>query len=148
MKDREAILRFFAFSDMRFNEYKGDLDNFLGNTMKRMNRMTENEIVNLENRFIRVMKLTLDFFGNKNFRLANENNRGLINVALFEVVSVFFDQKTDRELIENKDYIINQYFNVLLKDTEFRDAIKTATNNEKNVKTRFSKIFTILSPQS
>lgn len=109
---------------MRFNEYKGDLDNFLGNTMKRMNRMTENEIVNLENRFIRVMKLTLDFFGNKNFRLANENNRGLINVALFEVVSVFFDQKTDRELIENKDYIINQYFNVLLKDTEFRDAIK------------------------
>ena len=148
MKDREAILRFFAFSDMRFNEYKGDLDNFLGNTMKRMNRMTENEIVNLENRFIRVMKLTLDFFGNKNFRLANENNRGLINVALFEVVSVFFDQKTDRELIENKDYIINQYFNVLLKDTEFRDAIKTATNNEKNVKTRFSKIFTILSSQS
>ncbi len=110
--------------------------------------MTENEIVNLENRFIRVMKLTLDFFGNKNFRLANENNRGLINVALFEVVSVFFDQKTDRELIENKDYIINQYFNVLLKDTEFRDAIKTATNNEKNVKTRFSKIFTILSSQS
>lgn len=148
MKDREAILRFFAFSDMRFNDYKGDLDNFLGNTMKRINRMTENEIANLESRFIRVMKLTLDFFGNSNFRLVNENNRGLINMALFEVVSVFFDQKTDKELIENKDYIVNQYFNVLLKDSEFRDAIKTATNNEKNVKTRFSKIFTILSSQS
>lgn len=147
MKDREVILRFFAFSDMRFNEYKGDLDNFLGNTMKRINRMTENEITNLESRFTRVMKLTLDFFGNKNFRLPNENNRGLINVALFEAVSVFFDQKNDRELIENKDYIINQYFNVLLKDSEFRDAIKTATNNEKNVKTRFTKIFTILNPQ-
>jgi hypothetical protein len=145
MKDREAILRFFAFSGMQFDEYRGDLDDFLGNTMKRMNRMTEYEITHLESRFIRAMTLTLDFFGNKNFRLINENNKGPINVALFEVVSTFFDQKNDRELIENKDYIINKYFNILLKDAEFRDAIKTSTSNERNVKTRFNKIFTTLS---
>lgn len=149
MKDREAILRFFAFSDVaELNNYKGDLDNFLGNAMRKINRMTDNELSGLESRFLRVMRISLDFFGDKNFRLPSENSRGLVNVTLFEAVTVFFDRKTDSELVNNKSYIISQYFNILLNDVEFKDSIRVSTNNEKNVRIRLTKIFEILNPIS
>ena len=149
MKDREAILRFFAFSDdLGANGYKGDLDTFLGNAMKKINRMKDEEIEDLERRFVRVINLTLDFFGNRNFRLPSENSRGLVNVALFDAITVFFDKRNDSELMDNKDYIISRYFNILLNDSDFRDSVRTSTNNEKSVKTRFSKAFEILTPIS
>ncbi len=147
MKDREAILRFFAFSDdLGTNEYKGDLDTFLGGAMKKINRMKDEEINDLEKRFVRVMNLTLDFFGDRNFRLPTENSRGLVNVALFDAITVFFDKKSNSELTENKDYITSQYHNILLNDADFRNSVRTSTNNEKSVKTRFSKTFEILTP--
>ena len=63
MKDREAILRFFCFSSPNaIEEYKGDLDDFLGKTMRRINRMSNSEIDELKRRFSsRVMELTFDF---------------------------------------------------------------------------------------
>lgn len=146
MKDREAILRFFAFSSPNaIVEYKGDLDDFLGKAMRRINRMSDEEIDNIESRFIKVMELTFDFFGKNNFRLPTDANRGRLNIALLEVVSVFFDKMDKSKLILNKMYIVDVYYNVLLKDSEFRETIRISTGSEKNVKTKFEKVFNILS---
>lgn len=148
MKDREAVLRFLAFSTPNaLTEYKGDLDDFLGKTMRRINRMPDNDIYNLEQRFLRVMRLTFDFFGSKNFRLPTQNSRGRLNIALLEAVAVFFDQKSDSELLTNKNSIVSAYHNDLLVDNEFRDSVRISTGSEKNVKTRFRKVFEILTPQ-
>ncbi|MBX2923041.1 MAG: DUF262 domain-containing protein [Chitinophagaceae bacterium] len=145
MKDREAILRFFAFSNRNaIDEYKGDLDDFLGKTMRRINRMSNLEIEDLKRRFLRVMNLTFAFFGSNNFRLPIENSRGRINIALLECISVFFDKKSDLELSNNKQNIINQYYDRLLKDNEFRESIRISTGSPTNVKTRFNKTFEIL----
>lgn len=148
MKDREAILRFFAFSSPdALADYKGDLDDFLGKAMRRINRMPDAAIDNLERRFFRVMRLTFEFFGSNNFRLPIQNSRGRLNVALLEAISVFFDQTTDSHLDANKATITDRYYHQLLPDIEFRDSIRISTGSEKNVKTRFSKVFNILSPQ-
>lgn len=145
MKDREAILRYLSFSSPdALNEYKGDLDDFLGKTMRRINRMSDSEIVKLSERFIRVMKITFDFFEYNNFRLPTESSRGRINIALLECISVFFDQKSDAELSQNKIMIIERYYNYLLNDLEFIESIRISTGSSANVKTRFKKVFEIL----
>lgn len=145
MKDREAILRFFAFSQPdAIKEYKGDLDDFLGKTMRRINRMSDSEIIILRQNFIRVMEKTFQFFKFNNFRLPTENSRGRINIALLECVSVFFNRKSDVELSQNRDIIIEKYFNDLLKDAAFLDSIRISTGSLSNVKTRFRKVFEIL----
>lgn len=146
MKDREAILRVFAFSIFDFSiDYKGDLDDFLGKTMRRINLLNESEIATLEQKFIRAMILSYDFFGLYNFRLPMEYGRGRVNIALMEVISVFFEKMTDTYLATNKEKIISNYFNVLLKDKLFIDSIRISTGSLSNVKTRFSKTFQILS---
>ncbi len=145
MKDREAVLRFIAFTLYDYEtDYKGDLDDFLGKTMRRINRMTNIEIVTLKNKFLRVMSKTYDFFGTNNFRLPIGNSRGRINIALMEVVTVFFDQKPDDYLESNRDSIIDNYYNNLLSDNEFIDSVRISTGSERNVKKRFSKTFDIL----
>ena len=93
------------------------------------------------------MKFSFDFFGEHNFRLPTEKSRGVINIALFEVISVFFDKLSDEELLENKEKIIYNYYNVLLPDEEFKNSIRNATNNIRNVRMRFHKTFSILNPR-
>lgn len=145
MKDREAILRFFAFSAPNaIEEYKGDLDDFLGKAMRRINRMSDKEIFELKRRFSRVMQLTFQFFGSNNFRLPTQNSRGRINIALMDCISVFFDQKSDGELLNNQQNIINNYYNNLLPNNEFRESIRISTGSISNVKKRFNKTFEIL----
>lgn len=146
MKDRETILRFFAFMFFDFNlDYQGNLDSFLGKTMRKINHLNNDEISQLENRFIRVMKLTYDCFKERNFRLPTPNSRGRINIALFESISVFFDKNSNDFIISNKKHIIDNYFNVLLKDVEFIESVRFSTNSPRNVKIRFNKVNEILS---
>lgn len=145
MKDREAVLRFFAFSpESAINEYKGDLDDFLGKTMRRINRMSDADIRFLKDRFIRVMRLTFEFFGLTNFRLPSGNSRGRINIALLESICVYFDRKSDSELMNNRNSIINNYYIVLLNDYEFIESIRSSTGAPSKIKTRFNKVFEIL----
>ncbi|WP_426278592.1 GmrSD restriction endonuclease domain-containing protein [Chryseobacterium sp. S-02] len=145
MKDREAILRFFAFTNANsVGEYKGDLDDFLGKAMRRINRMSVEEIDNLKTRFFRVMNLTYDFFGSTNFRLPTSSGRGRINIALLECISSFFDNTDDQDLINNKQLIQYKYYNILLNDLDFRESIRISTGSPLNVRTRFNKTFEIL----
>lgn len=146
MKDREAVLRFFAFTLYDYEtDYKGDLDDFLGKTMRRINRLSESEVDRLKNKFRRAMMKTYDFFGANNFRLPTGETRGRINMALMETVAVFFDRMTDVHLDDNRERIINNYYNDLLHDNEFIDAVRLSTGTERNVKKRFNRTFEILS---
>ena len=93
------------------------------------------------------MRLTFDFFEYNNFRLPTENSRGRINIALLECVSVFFDRKSDVELSQNRNNIIERYYNNLLRDAEFIESIRISTGTPNNVRTRFRKVFEILDIQ-
>ena len=146
MKDREAILRFIAFSETNsIDSYRGDMDDFLARTMRKLNRYSNDEIDLIRVNFIRIMSLSYDFFGEDNFRVPSGNSRrGRLNIALFEVVAVFLYQTDESILITQREQIVARYHDTLLTDSEFRDAIRSSTNSEKKVKTRFEKTFSIL----
>ena len=47
MRDREFVNRFCAFQLLSLNEYRGDMDQFLANCLRRMNRMNDAQLSNL-----------------------------------------------------------------------------------------------------
>ncbi len=144
MKDREAILRFLAFHVFDYsNDYKGELDDFLGSTMKRINKMDDSKIEELKNDFERVMRLTYDFFGKRNFRLTMNNSKGRINIALMESIGNFFAHKEDGFLEKNKEKILRNYDRLLANKT-FQESISLATGDKQRVKTRFELVEKIL----
>jgi Protein of unknown function DUF262 len=137
MKDREVILRYLAFKIFDYEKfYQGDLSDFVENAMKKINLMSDENIDELKKDFERVMNKSYDFFGNKNFRLPSGENRGRINIAIFESVSYFFSVNTDDFLDKNKE-IIQTNFLKLLKNEEYLDSIKYSTSSKSRVITRF-----------
>lgn len=145
MKDQEAVLRCLSFSISDYKtEYKDDMDEFLGNAMRKINIMADSEVEQLKKNFIRVMGLTYDFFKEKNFRLSTEYSRGRINIAIMESVFLFFFQNTDRYLIDNKHFITHKYFNNLLSNELYLNSVQSSTGTTKKVINRFSLVSTIL----
>lgn len=144
MKDREVILRYLAFKIFDYEkDYQGDLSDFVEKAMKRINQMSNEQIDELKKDFEHVMNLTYDFFGKKNFRLPSGENRGRINIAIFESVSYFFSLKSDIFLSEHKETIKDNFVK-LLENKEYIDSIKYATSSKTRVITRFKLAQAIL----
>lgn len=144
MKDREAILRFLAFSIYDYNiDYKGDLSDFLEKAMVKINGMQDQEIEELKKNFKRVMELTYDFFGKKNFRFPTERSRGRLNIAMLETVCYFFLKHPDKFLLANKEKIKNN-LNDLVSNKDYFDAARYATGDKPRVNTRFNLALEIL----
>lgn len=145
MKDREVVLRYLAFKIFDYQkDYQGDLGEFLESAMKKINtNMGEEEIEMLKQDFKRVMKLTYEFFGNRNFRFpvfdkaGNQTTRGFINTSMLESVSYFFSINSDEFLKKHKAQII-QNFETLINHKEYREATRTSTGSKANVMTRFT----------
>ena len=137
MKDREAVLRFLAFRLLDYKtEYKNDMDEFLSNALRVVNKMDDKEIKKLKMDFERVMKLTYEFFGLSNFRMPTDYTRGRINIALLESSSYFFLKNSEKFLKTNKKKILSNY-KKLLDDWSFKDAIRSSTSDKKRVLKRF-----------
>jgi hypothetical protein len=137
MKDREVILRYLAFKLFDYEkDYQGDMSDFVEKAMKKINLMDDGEIGILENDFERVMNLTFDFFGHKNFRLPSGKNRGRINIAIFESVCYFFSAMSDKFLELHKKSIQDNFIK-LLENPEYFDAIRYSTSSKSKVITRF-----------
>ncbi len=139
MKDREIILRYLAFRIFDYaKDYQGDLGDFVEKAMKKINLMSDEEIKALKKDFERVMKLTFNFFGNKNFRLPTgaDQRRTRINIAIFESVSYFFSINNDEFLEKHKEAIKSNFIK-LLENQDYLDSIKSATSGKAKVYTRF-----------
>ncbi|MBD2667356.1 hypothetical protein B6N60_04593 [Richelia sinica FACHB-800] len=144
MKDREVILRYLAFKIFDYEkDYQGDLSNFVESAMKIINLMSDEKISELKRDFERVMKKSFDFFGNKNFRLPSRENRGRINIAIFESVSYFFSVNSDEFLDSNKERIKTN-FNKLLENEDYLESIRYATSSKSRVLIRFKLAQSIL----
>lgn len=99
MSDCEYANRFVAFTELDITEYKGNVDDFLRKSLRKINQYSEEKIQRIEDSFVRVMTYCRDIFGKYAFRKFNENwRRGPINKALFESWSLVFSQMTDEEL--------------------------------------------------
>jgi hypothetical protein len=137
MKDREIILRYLAFNIFDYKtEYEGNLSDFLDKAMRHINLMNNDKINLFRENFERIMNLTFNFFGTKNFRLPSGKNRGRINIAIFESVCYYFSMSSDNFLENHKDSI-QENFTKLLENPDYLHAIKYSTSSKSKVITRF-----------
>jgi len=138
MRDRECINRFAGFSLFGLSDYDGKLETFLNRTLKKMNELKSNDYAKLTESFQRGMTNCYQVFGRNAFRKMprDSTRRTQINVTLFDVLSVLFAQMQEDKVATLKDQLLNAFYN-LMNNPEFVDAISSATNQTRKVKTRF-----------
>lgn len=136
MKDREAVLRCIAFSNLDFrNYYKGDLDEFLGQIMKELNLMTDEQISSIDDSFVENLKKIKEVFGGNAFRISSKDARGRINLAVMESVYSAFNELSFDYVVKNKKNLLSNYSD-LIENEEYLNAVKTSTNQLKKVSKR------------
>jgi hypothetical protein len=145
MRDRECINRFAAFSVNGWRDYSGKMDNFLGDTLSKMNRQCDFEL--LSQQFLGSMRLNTLVQGDHAFRksLLSPISRSVLNIALFDVLSVLF-AGANPEAVESEKVEIKKQIRGLMQNTEFDLAISRSTNSVKMVRTRFKMAEDVLTP--
>ncbi len=143
MRDRECINRFAGFYLYGYERYDGRMENFLNETLRRMNRtLKSGDYDNLSVKFRHTMEANKQIFGRHAFRktLANPLNpwgRSVINVALFDVFSTLLAD-IPAEAIRAKTAAICKASSALLERPVFDEAISRSTNSTRNVRYRFT----------
>lgn len=142
MRDRECINRFAGFYLYGYESYDGRMDNFLSETLRRMNEMMAEPGFDehLSSRFRNSMDANRLLFGSHAFRkslaLPQSSGRSIINVAMFDVFSVLLAD-TPPELLEESKLDIQAVTCELLQNGLFQEAISRSTNSTRNVRIRF-----------
>lgn len=144
MADREFVLRFLAFATTPYAKYSSrDFDAFLNKKMEELNKMSDENLAQLQRRFLRAMRLCSELLGRTAFRKQSDSGRLMpINKALFETWSVNLERLSDDqigELQRRKDTLVTKTAE-LLKDDEFLNAISQGTGDVGKVSLRFSRV--------
>ncbi len=145
MGARELVLRFCAFAMTPFGEYHGaDLDGFLSEAMRRINRMTKSQREALGNEFGLAMRRAFEIFGNYAFRKRSvgQTRRSPVNRALFEATAVKLLELNSSQIsyiADNVEEFDKKYLK-LFYDEEFVRSISLSTGSRYAIYTRFSKI--------
>ena len=139
MKDKYIILRFLGFyllktSQLENLDYKSDIDEFLAEVMKQINKYDDSQILELENLFILAMNNCSQILGKNAYRFESpEERRRPINMGLFESLGYAFALSLPENLKSSK---IKQKVDLLKAEMEMFTGIIDSSNA---VKYRFDK---------
>lgn len=138
MRDRECINRFCGFYLIGRQNYRGDIDGLLAETLEFMNKMDKDNLADLRVKFDASMRNNYEVFERHAFRkhVAGNDARSVINVALFDVFSVLF-AGVNEEIVKANAAAIRDNFFTLMNNPEFVSAISLSTNSTRQVNTRF-----------
>lgn len=142
MRDREFINRFCGFRLFSSDEYRGDMDLFLSQTLKRMNGLDAGELEKLSVELRTGLANNHNLFGRYAFRkhteetIEQEGRRSFINASLWDVMSTGL-ARYDGQTVEANKRALRSSFYRLLTNEEFNDAITLGTNQTNRVQQRF-----------
>jgi hypothetical protein len=138
MRDREAINRFCAFFLLGVADYRDDMDQFLGDALSRMNRMTESEIDDVRRSFLRSMRNNIAVFGKHAFRKheSGQEGRKLLNMSLFDVFSTGLARYDEQKVLDNQTLLREGFFRLMQQEAFLKD-ITYGTNGRMRVVGRF-----------
>ncbi len=142
MRDREFINRFCGFRLLSLDEYRGDMDLFLSETLKRMNSLEIGELDALSDELRTGLTNNLNLFGRYAFRKhtpAQEGRRGFINASLWDVMSTGLAEYDEDAVKDNETALLVEFYR-LLDDPDFNDAITLGTNQANRVRQRFGMV--------
>ena len=138
MRDREFVNRFCAFQILGVEQYHGDMDRFLGDCLRTMNRMEDGDLESLRRTLHRTLRNNYSVFGKHAFRKqrAGVARRSVINASLWDVMSTGLASYDRHRIQENKSMLKRAYLDLLNRE-DFNTAITYATNDDKRVRARF-----------
>jgi len=141
MRDREFVNRFCAFQILGYENYNGNMDDFLANVLRKMNQMDFEELGELSNQFRTGLNNNLILFGQNAFRKheKEQERRGVLNASLWDAMCTGLSN-VDESIVYSCSEDLKREFYALLKDEEFYNSISISTNGTKQVKTRFSMV--------
>ena len=144
MTDCDFANRFVAFYLYR-KEYDGNLDEFMGDALENINRMSQQEIDSIHDTFDRSMKICYKLLGNTAFKRPDPqkpNSFLKTNKAIFEVLSVSIAQLSENEqeiLVQRKNRFQNEIYS-LFKNEDFIKSITSGTAKAPQVEYRHTKV--------
>lgn len=150
MGDQECVLRFLAFHMDRWESYSdNDLDNYLGEAMVRVNKMSDRERRNMQTDFKKAMISARQIFGEHAFRkrYKKKERRKPVSKALLEAWSVALARRSDLDierLVSRKDDVVRRAISLLNNDREFEMAISYSTGVPSRVRKRFRAVDELL----
>ena len=119
MLDREFVLRYVSFCYLDLNQYSGNIDEFLNEGMKYLNRASESELLEIEEEFKRVMLNMYSLMGRNTFRkICYDGRRRPINKVIYEswcYVMKNLPQSDVNSLIRFKDEVQMKYMDLCEK---------------------------------
>ena len=138
MRDREFVNRFCAFQLLGLDEYKGNMDDFLAQVLRKMNSLTERDLSHLSMEFRRSLANNYAVFGRHAFRKHSrgQEKRSVLNASLWDVMSTGLSRYPE-EIAESRTDDIRSEFYSLITDDGFLTAITYSTNGTKQVRHRF-----------
>ena len=138
MRDREFVNRFCGFQLFPLSGYRGDMDVFLAETLKHMNKLQTSELQSLSNQLRIGLTNNLYVFGRHAFRKHSESqeNRSIINASLWDVMVTGLSRYEEEE-VEAQASALRESFQMLLDDETFREAVTYGTNQVNRVQQRF-----------
>jgi len=147
MRDRELVLRFFAFIHTPYYQYKPPMKKFLNDEMRKYRNISKDEANKLKVLFKKSVELTKLVFGDKAFKrfvLGNETDpngfwEGRVNKALFDIVMFGFTLYEKRQIIPNSDAIKEELIWLMTNDEDFIRCITVSTDKKDHVNIHFNK---------
>lgn len=146
LRDVEVLLRCMSFLKYA-KDYKGNLLQFLDNTMHIFNvlwKTEETEIKALERKVMDTIHKLIEVFGACDIvarKYKNGERNKQFNRVLLEVLVYFFDKVDETKLTEenNRNFVL-AYKKLFEVDTDFQATIDGSTKNMENYKIRYSRI--------
>ena len=138
MRDREFVNRFCAFQLIGVDEYRGDMDEFLAECLRRMDNMEDRDRLRLSADFRQGLANNFLLFNDSAFRKPRPKGerRSVLNASLWDVMSTGLSRYAE-DRIRMRAEPLREAVHALLADEDFDFSITYATNGLKQVKTRF-----------
>ena len=138
MRDRELVNRFCAFQILPLAEYNGDMDKFLAQCLRRMNKMSEDDLRHLGEVFRRSLANNYGLFGRHSFRkhVREQDRRVVLNASLWDVMSTGLSRYAPKQVESHYEEVRSAFYG-LLENEDFNTAITYGPNDARKVKYRF-----------
>lgn len=139
MRDREFVNRFCAFYLLPLDDYRGDMDDFLAQGLRRMNNLGQEFLDGLSAKLRTSLANNFNVFGEHAFRkhVAGQERRSVLNASLWDVMSTGLSRYPE-PLVEARADGLRTAFYSLMANDEFIRAITIGSNDMKKVKDRFA----------
>ena len=138
MRDREFVNRFCAFQILELDGYHGDMDYYLAESLRRMNRMTDDELSRLEDQLRRSLANNYELFGPHAFRKhgPNQERRSVLNASFWDVMSTGLSRYPPDRVAAHAEPL-RRAVHRLLQNEAFNTAITYGPNGARKVRQRF-----------